>query len=339
MYIIDKSSFFTIYPGRFSIYKDFNVPFNGKNESIHNIIKKDKDIICSMLDEVKVIGNVEVLCFKGETGENIYVPLNRIIAYESSYSALDYMPFLNKDYFTYKSKGLNKQLFLIYIGVPCTISNNVVVYNNKSQDAIRFVFINAEIDENNKVIKNIWTSKSYDRLTRKRDRFNAKSKLLNFGTLRLDCYGRLNYKIPQNQTIVIVPSDIYAIEYDNTKVAGEVEKIELRSGIRVINLSHFIRLESVNIPRSVKTISENGFYRCMSLKELTIPESVTTIGEKAFFECRNLKKLTLPSKLETVKHPVFDRYFRGEVYLTRDTYRKLFAGKDEPSNINYKIIK
>ena len=53
MYIIDESSFFTIYPGRYSIYKDFNVPFNGKNESIRNIIKKDKDIICSMLDEVK----------------------------------------------------------------------------------------------------------------------------------------------------------------------------------------------------------------------------------------------------------------------------------------------
>ena len=62
-----------------------------------------------------------------------------------------------------------------------------------------------------------------------------------------------------------------------------------------------ISLESVNIPRTVRTIGARAFEDCRSLKRIIVPEGVRYIGENAF-SIRNgrgaLEYAELPSTLE-----------------------------------------
>lgn len=62
---------------------------------------------------------------------------------------------------------------------------------------------------------------------------------------------------------------------------------------------------NLNIPSSVTTIGDNGFYYCEGLKSITIPNSVKTIGQWAFAYCTGLTSVTIPYSVTTIGDNVF----------------------------------
>ena len=59
-------------------------------------------------------------------------------------------------------------------------------------------------------------------------------------------------------------------------------------------------LEYATISGNVKTVPDNMFYMCSSLKSLTIGEGVTTIGEWACSGCTSLTDITLPESVDSI---------------------------------------
>lgn len=49
----------------------------------------------------------------------------------------------------------------------------------------------------------------------------------------------------------------------------------------------------ITIPKSVKSIGDYAFCRCVNLTDIKIPDNVTNIGVRAFSYCSNLKSITL----------------------------------------------
>ena len=89
------------------------------------------------------------------------------------------------------------------------------------------------------------------------------------------------------------------------------------------------KIKTVNIPKSVKSIGANAFYKCSNLEkvifasdssltsigqaafyesgvnEITIPDKVTEIWDYAFFNCENLTEINLPASLTVLGIGVF----------------------------------
>ena len=88
------------------------------------------------------------------------------------------------------------------------------------------------------------------------------------------------------------------------------------------------RLESVEIPNSVKSISDNTFYECSGLTSVSIGNSVTEIGENAFYECSGLKKVEI-SDLEAWCKISFSNWDANPIYNSHN----LFLNGQEIKNL------
>ena len=58
-------------------------------------------------------------------------------------------------------------------------------------------------------------------------------------------------------------------------------------------------VDTLNLGNSIRSIGNNAFYHCYSLKKLVLPNSVVSIGEKAFYNC-GLSSITIPASLNTI---------------------------------------
>ncbi len=59
-------------------------------------------------------------------------------------------------------------------------------------------------------------------------------------------------------------------------------------------------VRAVNMPTSLRSISESAFANCESLTSIEVPKGVTAIGEAAFSNCTALTAVILPSTLQTL---------------------------------------
>lgn len=64
-------------------------------------------------------------------------------------------------------------------------------------------------------------------------------------------------------------------------------------------------LLSVHIPDTVKTIENNAFYGCSSLRTITVPESVTELGASVFSDCEDLREAYIYADIDTIKISAF----------------------------------
>ena len=90
------------------------------------------------------------------------------------------------------------------------------------------------------------------------------------------------------------------------------------SGVKSVNLPNSMKsvsqyaftgcnnLSSINIPTSVTAIDICAFSGCSSLSSITIPNSVTSLGYSAFSGCESLTSVTIPSSVEFMGSGVFD---------------------------------
>lgn len=63
----------------------------------------------------------------------------------------------------------------------------------------------------------------------------------------------------------------------------------------------------VRLPKYLRSIGENAFDSCISLRSIEIPEGVTSIERSAFACCLSLEKFNIPSTLTEISNGVFAR--------------------------------
>ncbi|EDR21914.1 hypothetical protein EDI_266780 [Entamoeba dispar SAW760] len=68
---------------------------------------------------------------------------------------------------------------------------------------------------------------------------------------------------------------------------------------------HCTSLKSINIPTTISEIGQGCFRGCSSLKSISIPSSVSKIGYYCFFECTSLTSFTIPTTISIIGHGFF----------------------------------
>ena len=63
-------------------------------------------------------------------------------------------------------------------------------------------------------------------------------------------------------------------------------------------------MESIELPATLTTISQDAFYGCTSLKNVTLHEGITTINQRAFYNCK-LAQITIPSTVTSIGNGAF----------------------------------
>ena len=58
--------------------------------------------------------------------------------------------------------------------------------------------------------------------------------------------------------------------------------------------------------KKIKSIGNDAFYKCKSLKSIVIPDSVKSIGIEAFAWCENLKSIEIPDSVESIGSFTFE---------------------------------
>ena len=64
-------------------------------------------------------------------------------------------------------------------------------------------------------------------------------------------------------------------------------------------------LETIEIPNSVKRISDRAFFGCSHITSIELPESVVLIGFSAFMGCESLEKISIPNNVKEIKKNAF----------------------------------
>ena len=130
-------------------------------------------------------------------------------------------------------------------------------------------------------------------------------------------------------------------DYDNgsnkapwSSYAGEIQKIEIESGITSIGYFAFYKcsgITSLSIPATVGYIGSSSFEDCTSLTSLSLSEGLLYFGGSAFEGCSGLQTLTIPSTVNTISINTFknckgitDVYCYAET--VPDTHYKVFDG-------------
>jgi len=85
--------------------------------------------------------------------------------------------------------------------------------------------------------------------------------------------------------------------------------------------------DTITIPGSVKTLGNESFAECGSLKNVALQEGVATIGDKVFYNSYSLKSITLPSSLATIGQGAFS-YTGSLKYVYLDSKNTNFSVND-----------
>ena len=97
--------------------------------------------------------------------------------------------------------------------------------------------------------------------------------------------------------------------------AGAFSKVEIESGINPLQsivlpkgiktigddaFSYNTSLTSIKIPNTVTSIGKRAFQGCTNLTSIEIPDTVTYIGDYCFSGCNRLQKIKLSKKIQTI---------------------------------------
>lgn len=101
-----------------------------------------------------------------------------------------------------------------------------------------------------------------------------------------------------NKQVRIYPRD--PSEYEGTPWPSAEACINDK-GTPVAIFAYLYDMEEIVLPAKLKSIGDDAFIFCRSLKSINIPESVQEIGLRAFFGCSSLKSMKLPIGITEIK--------------------------------------
>ena len=101
-----------------------------------------------------------------------------------------------------------------------------------------------------------------------------------------------------NKEVNIYPRD--PSEYEGTPWPSAEAYINDK-GTPVAIFAYLYDMEEIVLPAKLKSIGDDAFIFCRSLKSINIPESVQEIGLRAFLGCSSLKSMKLPIGITEIK--------------------------------------
>lgn len=101
-----------------------------------------------------------------------------------------------------------------------------------------------------------------------------------------------------NKEVSIYPRD--PSEYEGTPWPSADAYIN-DNGTPVAIFAYLYDMEEIVLPAKLKSIGDDAFIFCRSLKSINIPESVQEIGLRAFLGCSSLKSMKLPIGITEIK--------------------------------------
>lgn len=107
---------------------------------------------------------------------------------------------------------------------------------------------------------------------------------------------------------VVIASGVTSIGIYAFKYCRKLESIEIPNTVKEIRtgaFSYCSSLDNIVIPNSIDWIWGDVFYYCTSLKNIALPESITGISGCAFEECNSLESIIIPSKVDSINDGTF----------------------------------
>lgn len=89
-----------------------------------------------------------------------------------------------------------------------------------------------------------------------------------------------------------------------------VETVNLPTTLKKISEGAFFRanhLITMSINSVIEEVGVRAFYGCNDLSSVVFPEGLTSIGDEAFYECTNLMNVSLPASLENIGQNILKR--------------------------------
>lgn len=120
-------------------------------------------------------------------------------------------------------------------------------------------------------------------------------KAINFEIYNAEDH--LDYLVIDELPLNLIPKEII------------IQKEEIENGLYIkddVLIKVDKTLTSVTIPDRVKTIGNDSFHDCSSLKSVTIPNSVTSIENRAFCGCASLTSVTIPNSVTSIGESAFN---------------------------------
>lgn len=87
---------------------------------------------------------------------------------------------------------------------------------------------------------------------------------------------------------------------EDAKISSETKEIGYGA------FSNCYKLENINIPNGVTSISSYAFFYCEHLESISLPESIEHIGNDAFSSCSNLRSIAIPANAELEERVFLD---------------------------------
>ncbi|MDE6729276.1 MAG: leucine-rich repeat protein, partial [Oscillospiraceae bacterium] len=147
-----------------------------------------------------------------------------------------------------------------------------------------------------------------------------------------------------------IHEDYVEITRCDTSAEGEIMIPATIQGLPVTSIGmgafeYCSSLETVIIPESVVTISEEAFWRCSALKAVTISENVVNIELNAFFGCSALESITIQNpdcEIDDDKNTLSDTvviygYPGSTAQAYAEKYNREFIALDE-NPVNSEIL-
>ena len=118
-----------------------------------------------------------------------------------------------------------------------------------------------------------------------------------------------NYAFSQNYNVsyISLPNTITMIPV-NAFPSSKLESIDLPNSIKSIGYQAFLGcwdLKSLVLPDSLERIGGSSFLHC-GIESVVIPNRVTSIGARAFSSCWRLSHVTIPSGVKKIGKDAFD---------------------------------
>lgn len=104
-----------------------------------------------------------------------------------------------------------------------------------------------------------------------------------------------------------IPQEVTEIG-DYAFINSSITQVIIPNGVTRIGMDAFRgckELLSIEIPSTVKTIEQDAFYQCESLKEIILNEGLEQIGGGAFSICKVLESIVIPASVSNISTHAF----------------------------------
>ena len=130
--------------------------------------------------------------------------------------------------------------------------------------------------------------------------------------------GQEAFSYCMNLKEAILPENLTGLDSFAFWHCEKMEKVNLGriTSVRPYCFQYCTSLKNIEIPDSVKYITECSFQCCSSLEKLIIPNSVTNINFAAFANCEKIQEIRIPSSVTTISYNVFyGSAIDGKIYV------------------------